>query len=609
MYVASDTYKQLALANGRTIDVLISIGGVNYQTEVIEFNIQHELSSDLSDIAVGMTPSARLSLKLNTLDYIASGAMIKPYVKFIGPAAESEYYPLGVFYCDNRYIDRGIVSITAYDKMLDLSTLYETELTYPKTLEEVFVEICEQLSISKAFTAPEITISYPLVDYTYREAIGVLAGFIGCNAIFDNEGYLSLTDFENVGVVDLKNCIEQSINNETVEITRIVCVKDSDNTYERGEGTDFHTLAYNNPLADDVSMDYVYAKLNGIKCNSIKIVKQGAGLYRIGDLIQTYDNNNRTQSVNAIVSYLEYDFQDCQFKETIESRLRTESQANYVNKTDLESVIKDQTNSLQEGIYTYKNTSTETIEETENNIILIRFIADMKCTPVFNAELEVVITAPGLLQFLYYIDGIEYPVYPKQTVGIGYYIIPLFLQLSIQKSSVVELKVAVIGDEGCSGYISKNQINAVVRGQGLSTNKVEWDGRFTIIESIEAPFEMSFSKMGFIDPLETVNTLYQISLGKSTTETIGQIIMTSQFMTLNTVYPHLQLAGPTLFYQLTDGVFEKYIFHSENTTVYSLNEIYKYDSSIGTIDSGNLDTVYLHDLVEFTIITEIEEVV
>lgn len=541
MYAASDTYKQLALANGRTIDVLINIGGVNYQTEVIEFNIQHELSSDLSDIAVGMTPSARLSMKLNTLDYIASGAMIKPYVKFIG-AVESEYYPLGVYYCDNRYIDRGIVSITAYDKMLDLSTLYETELTYPSTLEEVLLEICGQLSISKAFTAPEMTISYPLVDYTYREAIGVLAGFIGCNAVFDNEGYLSLTDFENVGVVDLKNCIEQSINNETVQITRVVCVKDSDNTYERGEGTDFHTLAYNNPLADDVSMDYVYAKLNGIECNSIKIVKQGAGLYRIGDLIQTYDNNNRTQSVNAIVSYLEYDFQDCQFKETIESRLRTESQANYVNKTDLESVIKDQTNSLQEGVYTYTNTSTETIGETENNIIMIRFIADMKCTPVFNAELEVVITAPGLLRFLYYVDGIEYTIYPKQTVGIGYYIIPLFLQLSIQKSAVVELKVSVIGDDGCAGYISKNQINAVVRGQGLSTKSVEWDGTFTIIEGFkDYSVSIPITTVNVCKAVtETLNSNIQVPVGSSIAESLVSIqIPTPLQVALSTVHDYL----------------------------------------------------------------------
>ncbi len=608
MYTPSETYVQLANSNGRIIEILVEINGVEYQSEVIEFNIQHELSPDISDIVIGKTPSARINLKLNTTEYIPSKSVIKPYVKFIGEVS-SEFYPLGVFFCDYRYVSRGIMSMTGYDKMLYLDSLYESSLDYPASYGEVVDEICDQLGISRDFYTPDLVLKYPIVDYSYRDSLGFLAGLIGGNAVFDNEGKLTFTDYSNVGFIDLKNCTEQQLNREILEITRLVCIKDSDTTLERGDGNDYHTLAFNNPIIDEDGMDYIYDKLSGLICQGLNVTKQGAALFRIGDVIETVDNNNRSQQVKAVVSFLEYEFKNSRFKEIIQSKVRSQSQANYVNKAGLESVIQDQITMLQEGVYSFSNTSTKTISDVETNVISIRFIAEEKCTPIFNGEIEAVVTSAGVIRFIYYVDGIEYSLSPKQSVHEGYHILSLFLYLPIQKSSVVEFRVAIIGENGCAGYISSHQVNATIRGQGLSTKVAEWDGSFKLTDSFKGiNFTVNHTGVKLGDNIRDMITPTIVPvIYLNLSDDVGRFSVSMPEVEFKSVFDHLQFEETILAYTLIGGTYyERFVDHDNNSSNYCLNNQFAYESQTVACDYGYIEILEFDDFNEIEVIENIE---
>lgn len=111
------------------------------------------------------------------------------------------YSKLGTFIVsefDRNYNDKK-TTITAVDKMCLLEGIYQSELTYPNSMRAVAVEIAnlsgveiDQVSYSRI---PTILIAEP-VGYTSRQAIGLIAQFIGGFASFNREGKLQVKTLE-----------------------------------------------------------------------------------------------------------------------------------------------------------------------------------------------------------------------------------------------------------------------------------------------------------------------------------------------------------------------------------------------------------------------------
>lgn len=111
------------------------------------------------------------------------------------------YSKLGTFIVsefDRNYNDKK-TTITAVDKMCLLEGIYQSELTYPNSMRAVAVEIAnlsgveiDQVSYSRI---PTTLIAEP-VGYTSRQAIGLIAQFIGGFANFNREGKLQVKTLE-----------------------------------------------------------------------------------------------------------------------------------------------------------------------------------------------------------------------------------------------------------------------------------------------------------------------------------------------------------------------------------------------------------------------------
>lgn len=125
-------------------------------------------------------------------------------------AAATFWVPMGVYYTDkvstkNDYLT---AEITAFDGMGLIERISSEPVRIPtgRTADYRLSEIAAQAGLTAIFpsdlsTYPNATTNLPRMVYTaknYREIVGYLAAFIGCNAHFDRLGRLTVKAFESV---------------------------------------------------------------------------------------------------------------------------------------------------------------------------------------------------------------------------------------------------------------------------------------------------------------------------------------------------------------------------------------------------------------------------
>lgn len=124
-------------------------------------------------------------------------------------AAATFWVPMGVYYTDkvstkNDYLT---AEITAFDGMGLIERISSEPARIPtgRTADYRLSEIAAQAGLTAVFpsdlsTYPNATTNLPRMVYTaknYREIVGYLAAFIGCNAHFDRLGRLTVKAFES----------------------------------------------------------------------------------------------------------------------------------------------------------------------------------------------------------------------------------------------------------------------------------------------------------------------------------------------------------------------------------------------------------------------------
>lgn len=111
------------------------------------------------------------------------------------------YSKLGTFLIsefDRNYNDKK-TTITAVDKMCLLEGIYQSKLTYPSSMRNVALEIANLNGVEidqVSFTRIPTTLIGQPVGYTSRQAIGLIAQFIGGFANFNREGKLQVKTLE-----------------------------------------------------------------------------------------------------------------------------------------------------------------------------------------------------------------------------------------------------------------------------------------------------------------------------------------------------------------------------------------------------------------------------
>lgn len=112
------------------------------------------------------------------------------------------YVPLGVYTVDEKSKNASTIVLNALDNMAKFDRPYDTDLSYPATLEEILQDACAKCGVIQ-YTTDFTNASYQVVNkpsaanLTYRQVIQWVAELAGANAWMDWDGVLRLSWFEN----------------------------------------------------------------------------------------------------------------------------------------------------------------------------------------------------------------------------------------------------------------------------------------------------------------------------------------------------------------------------------------------------------------------------
>lgn len=94
------------------------------------------------------------------------------------------------------------IIITAYDDMYKTDTSYSTSLTFPATIKNMLIDVCQTCGIpllSTTFANDDFTVpTMPDSQYTFRQVISYIAMLACGNARINNAGYLEILTYANI---------------------------------------------------------------------------------------------------------------------------------------------------------------------------------------------------------------------------------------------------------------------------------------------------------------------------------------------------------------------------------------------------------------------------
>lgn len=285
MWSVTDNFKNQAMANGRTVECRVYIGSTLLtDSDIIEFTLNDAVHEDM--ITIGTTVASRFNLKLFRETTFPLESVVTPYIRFNGTG---EWCPLGVFYITHRYLRRGRLSITCYDRMIRLEDEYKSNILLPTFTQTIFKEVCSKAGISTNFVCNDDLIREIPEGITFREAISYIAGVNGCCAKFDRYGKLIMKSLADSGEkLSRDDYIEFSRN---VDASAIRSVRFNSISEELivGEGAPLTTIETDNPFATWVSAKYVFKTFGYFDFYGGSVSMRGLPYFEAGDTLLVQD--------------------------------------------------------------------------------------------------------------------------------------------------------------------------------------------------------------------------------------------------------------------------------------------------------------------------------
>ncbi len=206
MLVTTDDVIAAWLSPSRQLSIRVKMNDVTYGSEDIT-----SLSFDSGSISgetyqIGSTYMNSIQLIFPSLiETVKEDMEVVPELGVLVNGTY-EYTKLGHFFIDEfeRNRNNNTTTIKATDKMRFMEGPYESKLSYPRAYKEVALEIANLSGVEinqNSFASLGIGAINKPVDYTFRQAIGLIAQFEGGFASFNRNGELEIrrlapTNFE-----------------------------------------------------------------------------------------------------------------------------------------------------------------------------------------------------------------------------------------------------------------------------------------------------------------------------------------------------------------------------------------------------------------------------
>lgn len=255
MYKTSTAFNQ-AIKNGERIYVKVKCGNFvfgyndetdptspNEQNNIMELNIDRSISHD--DYALAKSYACGCNCVLWA---VPAGAVLRGQktVVYFGCMVNGavEWVPMGVFYPEKVTRSGECTTLEMYDHMYDLSMPYSAAISGQQTPLAILKDLARQGNFELAAGVESKVSGFGTVDvsllcgtetdedgkqqvtaYNVNDAIGYVAGFCGCAAVFDREGKLRVDTFAQV----YDGTAEYAVTDDTVTE---VSLAETDKTYQ-----------------------------------------------------------------------------------------------------------------------------------------------------------------------------------------------------------------------------------------------------------------------------------------------------------------------------------------------------------------------------------------
>lgn len=352
MYEVTQDYLDKATAAGRVYSLRVDVGRLSSgsYTDVASYTggvgvlvLKIVRGQTTGGFSLGGTVCASLNGTFTNNIDIKVKDRLQVYVRFGSGTDATAWRGLGWFYVDS--VKRGMYSqsVVAYDAMLRLEKNYKSKLTYPAKTSDVLTEISSQtninLSAGLTLINDAVIEDAPLKDksqdgeqryYTRREMLGYIGATNAGSGYIDVDFKINLSIPTEVSQgITASSVISQSIDDTDFSIANIVWNK-SGVSYSLNDEFTENTVELVNPLgyvSEELILHNLETKLVGLTYSSVKLKKQGTGIYQLGDLVN-YTALDETVYKMLIMGIV-YDFSNGFFSETLYSLAKSASQQEY----------------------------------------------------------------------------------------------------------------------------------------------------------------------------------------------------------------------------------------------------------------------------------------
>lgn len=341
-------YAEITLVDGTVINL-----------DETQFTVTNNSVTDgaaLSSVPIGVAVQKIAQLEvLNDQEqwgnYDFFGAKIRLYMTF-ALSNSTEKVERGLYTVTTPETYGETVIITAYDDMYKADKNYSTTLSFPNTLKNMLIDICQTCSIpllSTTFPHDDFTISTePDGQYTYRQIISYIAMLAGGNARINNAGYLEIITFSGItsnayyGNLDgietgapehvLSEWQSLTMDKNDITVTGVAIKIDTQSGQEkRLTGNDGYVLTVSNPLINSedettlaTAMHNVSEHLIGLKFRKFDGVSVSNPLIEFMDFVAVKDRRGRLYQ--SFVTDITFTFLGTStIKNSAESAVRTET--------------------------------------------------------------------------------------------------------------------------------------------------------------------------------------------------------------------------------------------------------------------------------------------
>lgn len=370
MYTVSTEYAQKIKSNERTFSVKLTFDSSTVITgTTIQGVTLSEIVNSTDALQLGCACSNKLEVNLinppTDIDYSNSSFTASVGLKISDRPEIYEEIPLGKFYVDTAETQNDFknLTLTAYDGFYKMTGEYIPSISGTVMLQDVYEDLKSQLHSQcgitlKDLSMPDYEFELPLLEITYTQAIGYVAGCCGAFARFDRTGELEILKYDNLSYTIERNMQYMNGFKRTTDKPLIITSISTGTTEKpivRGSGANGANISFENPYITDTMADDIYSDYNNFTYTPCQVKWRGDPAIQAGDILQVIDKDNIPHTVLVMEQTIKVGG-GC--NATIDCKGKGESTSNFSNSFEstskkidrvyktLEKAILDATNSI-----------------------------------------------------------------------------------------------------------------------------------------------------------------------------------------------------------------------------------------------------------------------